>query len=343
MSRSVLSSFFNDDLPTFIQQVNHKMTKASSDRLHKWGAAIHRPDADPAKELLQALIFADAPRILAEVTDSTNHIFRDIFIDFDPVCTKMESDDFAAFIDAINTTDVHDDDDDDDTNYYTTSTALTHLANYLRGDLNNATPLLYAITNRIWRNIYAYRYDSLFAATFILHTYLFHFLGWSPRHGDVPVGALYDRYSHLVGKDPVMTTHREWDDFAVTPHYGLPQFAVLPRVSHKMMANHAVYREQTVSLKFPFHTLVFADCGDDGVALMSQFEGHDVAYFLTWHNEDYDHAIHHFFTAHERADEMENAEDDWRDQEELDATKEKAFRRYEEEEADAKWDDFHSI
>ena len=299
MAHSVLSTFFNADIPTFIQQVSRKMNRK---RLDDWARAIHRPDADPAKELLQALIFADAPRILAEVTDSTNPIFHNIFIDFDPDLDEMDSEQFADFIDATNTIDDHDDGD----YYYTQSTALTNLANYLRGDLSAANPFLYAITNRIWRNIYAYNYSSLFATTFVLHTYLFHFGGWS---SETP-GVLYDRRSHLAGKTPVMATDREWDDFAVTPHYGLTQFSVLPRVSNEMMNKRGLHRAQTVSVQFGDHTIVFANFCDDGVALMSQFEGRDVAYFLTWEGDDYEEALYDFFNAHASADKMEKTGDD---------------------------------
>jgi hypothetical protein len=38
---------------------------------------------------------------------------------------------------------------------------------------------------------------------------------------------------------------------------------------------------------------------------MSQFEGHDVAYFLTWEGDDYEHAIHEFFAT------VRKQEDDW--------------------------------
>ena len=285
MTTSLLSNFFHDDLHTFIQRVIRKMTYGDSSLLHKWGDAILRSKNDPAKELLQALIFADAPRILAQIIESGNDMLYHIFIDWDVTDETTDLDQFVDFIDSIN----YDEDD------YPQSTALKHLANYIRGDLTAATPLLYAITNRIWRNMGAYNNTNLFAATFVLHTYLFHFCGWSPCVDDEPVGVLHDRRVQLAGKDHSMATQREWEDFAVTPHYGLPQFSVLPRVTRKMMVQHGVHIAQTVCVQFRFHTLVFADCGDDGVALITQFEGRDVAYFLTWNGDDYEEAIHYFF------------------------------------------------
>lgn len=336
MSSSILVKFFEDDSRGFIQQAIHKMNVG--DRLHDWGKYIvDNPHVDPAKALLKALILADAPRILADLTDPTLSIIGNLFYDTGVAygggvfAQTWDNDAYANWIDYHNY--VYDGDD-----YVPASTALVHLAEYLRGDLSDAKPLLYAITNRIWRNAYEEEggyYTRLATAAFLLHTYLFHYKGWSPNTTDAPVGALHDARAHLAGHTLAMTTSHEWDVCAATPHYGRPEFSVMPRVSRELWTAKGAHLAQRLPFKFGHHELVLGDFGDDGVALMTQFEGHDVAYFLTW-PDDYEQPLQTLFNAH-----TISATATHRIAPKL--TREQELEQELEEEIQDDWDCFHSI
>lgn len=333
MSNSILVTFFEDDSRGFIQQAIHKMTHGDEARLHDWGKYIvDNTHVDPAKALLQALIFADAPRILADLTDPTSNSIKVIFYDTDIVYEggvrqAWDTDDYAGWIDDHNY--IYEDEE-----YKPTSTALVHLANYLRGDLRAAKPLLYAIINRIWRDVYDGHYSRIARAAFLLHTYLFHYKGWSPHTTDFPVGVIHDFRSHLAGKDIHMTTPREWDDCATTPHYGRHDFAVVPRVSRKLWTAKGAHLTQRITFQFRMgiqrDELVLGDFGDDGVALITQFEGHEVAYFLSW-PRDYEDPLQDMFNVHAISDAAHRVAPKHTREEEL------------EEEYDDDWDTFQSI
>ena len=334
MSSSILFALFRDDSKGFIQKATRKMTHGTEARLHTWGKHIvDNPHVDPAKALLQALVFADAPRILADLTDPTSDIIADLFYESDVAYgggfrQAWDSDDYAGWIDDRNYF-YHDEDEQ----YKPISTTLVHLANYLRGDLTAAKPLLYAIINRIWRNVYDEHYSRIARAAFLLHTYLFHFKGWSPNPTDAPVGVIHDARTHLAGKDLEMTTSHEWDICASTPHYGRPDFSVMPRVSKELWTAKGAHLVQRV----PFyigndvscrHELVLADFGEDGVALMTQYEGHEVAYFLSW-PADYEDPLQTLFNTHAISDAAVDTKN--------------TRQRELEEELEDDWDTFHSI
>jgi len=343
MPNSILVDFFRADTKEFIQKVFEKMTYGNEGRLHDWGNHIlaHK-DTDPAKGLLQALIFADAPRILVDLADPTLDIIPDLFHDTTIASgggfRQLWTDDkYASWIDSENYYY-----DAEAEGLFPDSTTLVHLANYLRGDLGAAKPLLYAISNRIWRHVYdkdtGYSYyPRLAQAAFLLHTYLFHYKGWSPNTTDAPVGALHDMRSHLAGKTLTMTTSREWDDCASTPHYGLPEFSVMPRVSKELLAVKGAHLHQRLAFQCGSTTrgceLVLGDFGDDGVALLTQFEGHEVAYFLSW-PYDYEHPLQLLFNifAITEAAHAPAPPKHWR-------TREEEL----EEEIEDDWDTFHSI
>jgi len=326
---SILLHFFRHESSHFIHQAIHKMTHRDEARLHQWATRItNNHHINPAKALLQALIFADAPRILAELADPTLTILGDIFHDIS-ISTgggfrqTWDNDTYADWIDDSNHI------------YHTDtgemrpiSTTLLHLANYLRGNLHAIKPLLYAIINRIWRHVHTRGYYTRLAqVTFLLHTYLFHFRGWSPNPHDITVGVVRDAYDHLAGRTPDDTTDREWDEFAATPHYGLPDFSVIPRVSQELWTAKGAHLAQLVPFQFGTGIrsceLLLADFCDDGVALMAQFDGRNYAYFLSW-PRDYEDPLRALFNAHA-----------------ISAAATQSLK--EEEELDDDWDTFHSI
>lgn len=289
------------------------MTMGGKSYLQEWGRRImDNPRSDPAKEMLHAILFADAPQILAELTDPNLSIIDDLFYDTDIVFGggfrhEWDTYEYAQWIDSRNF--VYNSDND---TFTPTSTALVHLTDYLRGNLEAATPLIYSIANRIWRDTFICGvekenpkwlttedneyYSRITQVTFLLHTYLFHYKGWCQYSDDPRVGVIHDSDSHLAGKTLPMATSHDWEECVTTPHYGRPEFAITPRVSNQLWLSKGARVLQRVPFRFNGRELVLADFGDDGIALLTQFEGHEVAYFLGW-PDDYEQPLQTLFNA----------------------------------------------
>jgi hypothetical protein len=319
MARSVLVHFFRSDSITFVNKVIHKMTMGGETYLQEWARHIMaNPRSDPAKEMLRAILFADAPQILAELTSPTLSIIDDLFYDTDIIFGggfrhEWDNYEYAQWIDSRNF--VYNSDTD---TFAPTSTSLVHLTDYLRGNLEAATPLIHSIANRIWRDTFDDNgyYSRITQVTFLLHAYLFHYKGWRQHIDDPRVGIVHDSDSHLAGITLPMATHHDWDKSITTSHYGRPEFAITPRVSKQLWSSKGAHIFQYLPFRFNGHELVLADFGDDGVALLTQFEGEEVAYFLGW-PDDYEQSIQTLFNAaairditHTRASKHRSIDDD---------------------------------
>lgn len=272
-------------------------------RLYNWGSAVLRA-RDPIHTTVRTLIFANGPRILAELTDIHNnrlfsYVFRDIH---DPLVQagggfrgEWTDDQIADYIDSINVK----------TNKYgfpvgRHSTTLPYLAQYLRGDLHDIRPLLHAISARIIKSLdhHIMERTNLAAVTIVLHTYLFHYLGWSPNYAAPPCGVKHDIALHLAGATLHYADDNKWDAFYTEANYGLPDFAVLPRVPMALLVSKGAIAESRITFSISHHNITFVDYGEAGVALVTQTaEGHEVAYFLTWSDDspDYEEALTYLF------------------------------------------------
>lgn len=296
MADSILGSLYSHDTNKFIQRVIQMMSFGNEVRLYKWGRRIMaNRGTDPAKELLHAIISADLPRVLADLTNPDSPLIDYIFYEIGIRRRSRDhlpwlTDEYADWMDSINYYC-----DTERNRFLPISTALVHLTDYLRGDLDAIKPLVYAIVNRIWRNAEESEcYSRLAQATFVLHTYLFHFMGWSPDRHDTGIGARHDMRMHLAGRDLTMATVYDWDNFIMDSTCGLEAFPVLPRVSQALLATKGARVHRRCSFPFNHYDIVFADYGDDGVAMLVKHGEREIAYFLGW-NDGYDNSIHRLF------------------------------------------------
>ena len=259
----------------------------NSRTLKQWGAKVsYNPVIDPAKELLRTLIFADAPSILAAFMNPWTNLIHTLYPDTGLIGMRddMTPLEFANRIDSVNTK--YNDEGIPDGVY---SKTLIHLANYIRGDLIDPTPLLHALTERVWREADQETYNRILATTFLFHTYLFYFKGFRAERG-----IQQDRLAWLAGAKLPEATQDQWDNDAFQQFAGHPAFGVLPLVNIRHIDDDFTVLDEEQSVVIGENTLVFYDYGDTGLALRSHLDNPDLRYFLSW-PEEYEEALQTFF------------------------------------------------
>jgi len=270
----------------YYTQAHGILSANSARRLNQWGKRVsENPGVDPAKELLRTLIFADAPSILTELISPDGRLVSAVFYEF-PLAGKIRSmgaAKFADYIDIENTTY-----DDEGMPCDKFSTAVAHLANYIRGDLLNPTPLLHALTERIWRDADADTYEAMLSTTFLFHTYLFYVKGFRSDRG-----IQRDRLAHLTGRTIPTASQKDWDNFRFQQYAGHPAFGILPMVDTTRIRDDFPY-PHVIHHAICGDVITFYDFGDTGLAIKAHMDGRNLMYFLHLPDE-YDEPIQQFF------------------------------------------------
>lgn len=314
--QSFLLSLFEDAWESY-DDLYHNDNRALRENVSKsWVQRIRaNPHQDPAQSFLQSIIFADAPRILADLYLPNSrllpHIFPEIdtegddvpritYRDVDEDCVFFESpSDYADFLFGQNT--IFDPEDGLPTGRY--SETIDLLVKYIRGAIVDPAPLLYALAARLWRN-------KEVRGTIQTHTLFFHLQMFHLPHikrdklvsrlplatRDVWDNALFstgEGHSELGLLDPVIVRrspdiHDDHDYCELeTRESNRPPFE-----SH--IFGSYLYHEKTIRLEGG-HTVTLADFADDGMAVLVPLPGNMYhAYFLGF-PEDYDDALMKFF------------------------------------------------
>lgn len=280
---NVLTTLLNntEDPAPFHDAADRILTHGNGRRLKKWAQAVtNNPHIDPAQILLRTLIFADAPVILADLCGPESSLFPALF----PGCAigggfrgTMTSAEWADYIDSNNITF-----DEEGMPNGVVSTTLDHLTKYLRADLINPTPLLHALTIRVWRDITDDIRETLRATTFIFHTYHFYYIG-----NDEFSIHRHNRKATLLGVSPTIATDEDWENYNFRYYGGNPEFGIMTRPAD--FSPGIVVHDRHVYNINGIH-ITFVDYGDNGVAISTP----DALYFLSWPDE-YENAVNDIF------------------------------------------------
>jgi len=255
------------------------LTASDYSALRRWGDKVSlNPTVDPAKEFLQAVIFADAPAILAALVDPDSSTTKSIF----PVIAHgggfrgmMTPGEYADFIDNANF--VRRTCYDGVQRWTNDSTALSLLARYLRGDTGCIKNLLYALTSRIWRIAPKSVRNYIYRETFLFHAYYF--------YTDL----------HTTTAELHMATPDDWDNFRFQQYAGHPAFGVLPWVDLEEVNDWLP--SNTANTRFGYNEeLTLVDFGEGGVAMATWVGDNEVYHFLDW-DHVYEAAIQEIFDA----------------------------------------------
>lgn len=310
----------------FFTMANWILTSSHSTNLIRWGEAVTKtPDTDPSYLLLRTLIFANAPEILRDITNSsTQDVAYYLYGDLGEMpAHTLSSLEFADWADSINEKENKMEKEkktEKDVRVSVHSSSLYLLAQYLRGDIHNTRSLLFAILHRTWKRL---DYDQMIAlriTTTLFHSYLYYIAGWvkgcypSTYNGiDVQVrDALSGRYI-----SPLTLSQEEWDSGMDAKYGGSNYFGMCGAVPDSDRRRFGLKPTHTGTITFgvpphiasesvgDFHsyddcgTYTFTRFGNNAIAIsvdmVGQPTGKTFHYFLAIYDKSYWDAMVHFF------------------------------------------------
>ena len=220
---------------------------------------IENPEVDPAKILLRHLIFNDAAFILASLTVPNSPLTKGLFKDIEGITKTTMSDEATGIQMATTYRNFNVKNVNGEYVPGEQSATLRLLADYLDGNLIDPTPLLYAITSRVWKMLEGGTLESLRSVALIYHTYLF-----------------------IVSREmPTLASDHDWETYNYQYRGGNPNFMVMARPTDpKLNGNVVVYGRKTYHIGYNDCPLTFIDYGEDGLAFSSP-HGDDI-YFLSY-------------------------------------------------------------